>query len=324
MILGSPYKQCLLRAGVLVAGLIIFYNNLSAQQTPLNPVTSQVFTPFTINPAIAGSKDFMAFDLSATVQGTDKSILLSGNSRLAKKGPTYFGAPVSKEFTRFGAGLLLFNDKVGYSTNTGLGVTGSYHQPLDKKNLTFLAAGVTVKGFYNMMDSIPETEAPPKNSFIPNIDFGIYFYNETLSAGVSVTNILGSTFSDEDQLLYNIPVSRQYYFTAGYKILVNRALNIVIEPSIIINVDDSLDFSKGDAYNPMLKIYMEDFCFGTYWHDFEKLNFFFQYKFPRLYIGTLVDFPKGAPFFREELIVELTAGINFGNVSSGKQMKWHW
>ncbi len=195
--------------GLLV---LITVSNATAQHTPLNPISSRVFTPFIINPAIAGSKDFMALDLSATIQGNDMSQLLSGNSRIAKKGPRYFGAPVAKSFTQFGLGASLFNDVSGPSRNLGMGIAASYHLPLNDKNLSFLSGGIAVKGIYNMMDSIADIGAPQKNSFIPNVDAGVYFYGQKFYTGISATNILGSMTDSTDMAIYNIPVSRQYFF----------------------------------------------------------------------------------------------------------------
>jgi type IX secretion system PorP/SprF family membrane protein len=307
-----------------VIGIIASLSNSAAQQTPLNPISSRVFTPFIINPAIAGSKDFMAIDLSATIQGTDKSQLLSGNTRIAKKGPRYFGAPVSRSFTQFGAGAALYDDVIGPSRNIGITAAASYHMPLNDKNLSFLSAGIAVKGIYNMMDTIPDYSAPPKNTFIPNMDAGIYYYGQSLYAGISATNILGSMLDSADMEVYNVPVSREYFFITGYKFVISKSLNIVIEPSLIIDLNDSLNFDKKETYNPMLRLYMEDFCLGGYLHDYEKLTFFFQYKFPRVYIGTLVDFPMDVPFYKDELTVEIAAGVNFGSISRSSSSKWHW
>jgi type IX secretion system PorP/SprF family membrane protein len=266
----------------------------------------------------------MAIDISAVIQGPDKSQLLSGNTRIAKKGPRYFGAPVSRSYTQFGIGAALFNNVIGPSRNLGFSACASYHIPLNDKNLSFLSVGLAIKGIYNMMDSVPNFSAPPKNSFIPNSDAGIYYYGQTFYAGISATNILGSMLDSADMAVYNVPISREYFFIAGYKIVISKSLNIVIEPSLIINVDDSLNFDMKETYNPMLKLYLEDFCLGGYLHDYDKLTFFFQYKFPRLYFGTLVDFPRNVPFYKKDLTVEITAGINFGSISRSSSTKWHW
>jgi type IX secretion system PorP/SprF family membrane protein len=305
-------------------GVISISNSLSAQHTPYNPISGRVFTPFIINPAIAGSKDFMALDLSTTIQGDNFSQLLSGNSRIAKKGPRYFGAPVAKSFTRFGTGAALFNDVSGPSRNLGLSLASSYHIPLDDKNLTFLSAGIALKGIYNMMDSITEPVALARNAFIPNTDAGIYLYGQKFHVGLSATNILGSMTDSTTMAIYNIPVSRQYFFIAGYKIVLSKSLNIVIEPSLIVNLDDSLNFSDKNSYNPMLKLYMDAFCIGSYLHSYDNLTFFFQYKFPNFYISTLVDVPRNVPFYKRDLTVEIAAGLNFGGTANSPRNRYKW
>ena len=317
--IAKRYKAAILAVLAMISGY-----NATAQHTPLNPISNRVFTPFIINPAIAGSKDYMALDIAATIQGPEMSQLLSGNSRIAKKGPRYFGAPVAKSFTRFGAGASLFNDVSGLSRNTGFSAAASYHIPLDDNNLTFLSGGVALKGIFNTMDSIPEIGAPRKNNFIPNADAGIYFYGQSFYAGLSATNILGNMTDSADMAIYKIPVSRQYFFRAGYKLLLSRSLNIVLEPSLIINLDDSLYFNKKQTYNPMLKLYMDAFCVGAYLHDYNNLTFFFQYKFPRLYIGTLVDFPRNVPFYKKDLTIEIGAGLNFGGITTSSHNRYQW
>ena len=305
-------------------GTLFISCSLSAQHTPYNPISNRVFTPFVINPAMAGSKDFLALDLSATIQGENYSQLLSGNSRIAKKGPRYFGAPVAKSFTRIGMGAAIFNDVSGPSRNLGLGIATSYHIPLNDKNLSFLSAGIAFKGIYNIMDSLPDPGAPARNAFIPNADAGIYLYGQKFHVGLSATNILGNMTDSADMAIYQIPVSRQYFFIAGYKFVLSKSLNIVIEPSLIVNLDDSLDFSDKNSYNPMLKLYMDAFCIGSYLHSYHNLTFFFQYKFPGFYIGTLVDFPRNVPFYKTDLTVEIAAGFNFGGTGSSPRNRYQW
>lgn len=315
----TTHKTAILIALFTLAGI-----RASAQHTPLTPIASRIFTPFLINPAIAGSKDFMAIDLAATIQGEDYSQLLSSNSRIAKKGPRYFGAPVGKSFTSIGVGGALFNDKSGPSRNLGASAAVSYHIPLNDKNISFISAGLAIKGVYNIMDSIIDPGLPRKESIIPNVDAGIYLYSQNLYAGISATNLLGSMIDSTEMALYNIPVSRQYFFLAGYKIVLSRSLNIILEPSLIVNLDDSLRLNRKESYNPMLKLYMDAFCLGAYIHDYENLTFFFQYKFPKLYIGTLVDFPRNAPFYKRDLTVEIGAGFNFGGVTKSAGSRYQW
>jgi len=312
------------KKNLLLIILIVFLSDATAQQTPLTPVSNRVFTPFILNPAIAGSKDFVSVDFAAVIQGSDNSQILSGNARLSRKGPDYFGAPVSKKYTRVGLGGSVFNDVVGTSRNIGFSAVASYHIPLDINNTSFVSGGIGIKAMYNHVEILPDIPSPENDCFIPNVDAGLYYYGQKFSAGVSATNILGLLIDSLDAEVFDIPVSRQYFLVAGYKFLLSRSLNIVLEPTLIVCVDDSLAFGSKETYNPMLKLYMEDFCFGTYLHDYDKLTFFFEYKFPRFYLGTLVDFPRNAPFFKQELVVELAFGVNFGNGKFAPQGKWHW
>jgi type IX secretion system PorP/SprF family membrane protein len=312
------------KTSLLVAFFILAGIEAQAQHTPRTPISYRVFTPFIINPAIAGSKDFMAIDLAATIQGEDYSQLISSNTRIAKKGPNYFGAPVGKSFTNIGIGGALFNDQSGSSANLGVSLAASYHFPLNDKKISFISGGIALKGIYNIMDSIPESGVHRKESLVPNVDAGIYFYSKNLYTGLSATNLLGNLADSATMTLYNIPISRQYFFLAGYKIVLSRPLNIILEPSLIINLDDSLNFNNKETYNPMLKLYMDAFCVGGYLHDYNNLTFFFQYKFPRIYLGTLVDFPRNVPFYKRDLTFEVAAGLNFGGVmkTSGSRYQW--
>lgn len=175
-----------------------------------------------------------------------------------------------------------------------------------------------------MMDSLVDLGAPAKNSFIPNVDAGLYLYGQNFHVGISATNIMGSMTDSTNMAIYNIPVSRQYFFIAGYKLVLSRSLNIVLEPSVIVNLNDSLDFNKKETYNPMLKLYMDAFCIGAYLHSYDNLTFFFQYKFPKLYIGTLVDFPRNVPFYKRDLTIEIAAGINFGGITTSSRNRYQW
>lgn len=322
MKLNNKMIKPLIKALIVLTIFPVF--KASAQHTPLTPISNRVFTPFIINPAIAGSKDFMSIDLAANIQGDNFSQLLSTNTRIAQKGPRYFGAPVGRSFTNVGVGIALFNDQNGPSRNLGIDAAASYHTPLNDKKISFISVGIAVKGIYNIMDSIAEVGNTRRESLIPNLDAGVYFYSKNLYAGISGTNLLGSMIDSATMVLYKIPISRQYLFLAGYKVVLSRQLNIIIEPSLIITLNDSLEFNNKETYHPMLKLYMDAFCVGAYIYDYNNLTFFFQYKFPKLYIGTLVDFPRNVPFYKRDLTLEIAAGINFGGVTKYAGSKYQW
>jgi type IX secretion system PorP/SprF family membrane protein len=298
--------------------------SIIAQQVPFNPVSYRVFNPFILNPAIAGSKDFFSIDMVASAQKDFNAQIISGNTRITRKTPGYFSSPAGYKFTRIGIGGYFFNDFSSPSRNLGAGLGASYHLPLNKKNLSFLSIGASVKGVSFTRESVPasdpEPAIPAKNILYPNVDVGIYFYGPNLFAGVSATNLLGNPENSDTLGKFDVPVSRQYFFQAGYKILLSRSYNIVLEPSLIINSDGSSSQKTEDMLQPMMKLYMENFCVGTYFNDFRHYSVFFQYKYPRFYIGAFFQVPKNNPYFKKDLISEFTLGINL----SGSRVRNHW
>ena len=69
-----------LSAVVMIAGI----PDSIAQPTPNYPISYRLFSPFLFNPAIAGSKDFLAVDLTISNTGKANSQVASGNMRISK------------------------------------------------------------------------------------------------------------------------------------------------------------------------------------------------------------------------------------------------
>ncbi len=167
-----------------------------AQETPVNPVSNKIFSSYIFNPAITGSKDFASVSTIASFQDGFSSQILSADARLSKKSSTYLYSNTNKEFGNIGVGGSVFNDRNGASKNIGANASLAYHIPLNKRKLSFLSLGTSVKGVQNTMDygfagdSLinPDTE----ETFFPNLDFGLYFYGPGFYAGFSATNLLGN------------------------------------------------------------------------------------------------------------------------------------
>jgi type IX secretion system PorP/SprF family membrane protein len=297
---------------LLVIAVVLPSLEASAQQTPLNPLSYWVFTPYLYNPAMVGSKEFMTLDANVAGQGKSNAQILSMNTRLSKTKPGYFSAPKMKEFKSFGVGGSVFNDVNGSSHNIGISAAGSYQIPINTKDLSFFSAGVAVKGIYNMLDT-SETEAgnPSMKTFYPNVDAGLYYYGPNLFSGISVVNALGSQGKKDSLGKYMIPVGREYYFTLGYKFVLSKTSNIVLEPSVLISATDTTLSDIPDNIRPILKLYFEEFCIGTYFLGDKHATFFFEYRFPKLYLGAFFELPKKTAYYKSPLLAELTIGFNF-------------
>jgi type IX secretion system PorP/SprF family membrane protein len=305
-----------------------FPDTVKCQQVPLVPVSYRIFDPFVFNPAITGNKDFSSLDIIAGWQGKSNSQIISENSRLLKKGTTYFTSPDIKEFSGIGLGGYLFNEENSKIHNTGVDIAFSYHIPVDKESLSFISIGASVKGVSSITKAITSTDpllnkASVSSNFF-NTDLGIYFYGPNFFAGVSVTNLLGNPKGNDSLSLILLPVSRQYFFITGYKILISTPLNIVIEPSLIVNTDRVSHVKAPDIIKPVLKLYVQEFCLGTYFNNYSNISFFFQYRFPRFYIGSFFEIPKNTPYYQKKLNFEFAFGINFSKTKSNYHKYYHW
>ncbi len=301
---------------------------IEGQQTPLNPISYRIFSPFILNPAIAGSKDYSSINAIVAIQQEIKSQMITIETRLSKTVSGYFTSRDYKEFRNIGIGGSVFNDLNGISRNIGASAAFAYHIPLNEKNLSFLSFGTSIKGIYNTLDYentgdsiITQTS---KETFFPNLDFGVYYYGTNFFAGLSSTNLMGNPEEPDSLGMFEIPVSRQYFFITGYKFLLLRSLNIVLEPSIIVNVGDTIPQRITDNIHPVVKLYLMDFCFGTYFSDKSKTSFFFQYRYPRFYIGAYFQIPNKSAYYLKEPIIEITAGINISRNKLRIVDSSHW
>jgi type IX secretion system PorP/SprF family membrane protein len=310
---------------LLTIVFVYTFCTIKGQQTPLSPVSYWVFTPYIYNPGIVGSKDYLSAGINTAFQGNSNAQLLSGNTRLSKTKSGYFSSPDIMEFKNIGIGGSVYRDINGLSQNIGLSAAFSYHLPLNASNLSFLSFGVSVKGVYNSLDNDSTGLARSfKKTFFPDFDLGVYYYGTNFFTGLSSTNILGNPWKSDSLDIFRIPVSRQYFFTAGYKILLSKSLNMVLEPSVLIFSNDSTIRKKSANINPIIKLYMEDFCFGASFHSNEKISFFAQFRYPRFYVGAYYELPKKTAFYKKAPIVEFTAGINIQPDKSRFSNHSHW
>jgi hypothetical protein len=301
---------------------------LLGQEAPLYPVSYRIFDSFIFNPAIAGSKDFLSVDFISGKHDNNYSQVLSGNLRLLKPQPEYFASNSAPEFTHIGVGGFLFNDLNDSSRNIGFGGTVSYHLQIDKDALSFFSFGISLKAILNRNPGSTDLSMPAKSSFEPKIDVGVYYYTPHFFAGLSTTNLpLNKLFSKDDNDstgFYALPVSTQLIFQLGYKLTLVKSYNIVLEPSIMLISDYKFKGKMSDIVKPALKLYAGNFCMGTYFNDFSKIPVFFQYKYPRFYIGSYIEIPRDSPFYKKPLLLEFTAGLNISALKSGISRNYHW
>ncbi len=291
----------------------------SGQDAAFNPVSGKVFTQYVFNPAIAGSRDFLSLDLLAALQDNQHSQLLGANTRIRKKESKVLTESDMKEFSNIGIGAWILNDHAGISRHTGAGIAGAYHIPLGREKHSFLSLGATAKGFFSHYPGDDDLNIPEKNTILPDLDAGIYFYNPVFHIGLSATNILSGTFGDNSSHL-----SEKYILNTGFKILCSRNLRIILEPMLIAETGNSLPDKIRDIFHPGLKLYLGNLCMGSYLNDYDRIPFFFQYKYPGFYIGTFFELPRKTAFYKKDITAEIAMGINIIKNKTTYNRKDQW
>ena len=291
-------------------------------QTFLNPVSYWVFTPYVYNPAMVGSKDFLSVNLNAAFLGNANTQLISGNTRITKTNSGYFSSPGITEYSNIGIGASVFNDFDGFQRSIGLSGSVSYQVPLNTRQLSFLSFGISVKDEYNTIKS--DTLNFLNKTFYPNIDVGIYYYGTNFFAGISEINLFGSPWKPDSLGLFRVPVSREYFFTLGYKILLSKSLNIVLEPSVLFLTTDSTFHKFSNNINPIIKLYLGDYCIGSSFNSDGRISFFGQFRYPRFHVGAYYEFARKTAYYKNKPTVELNVGINIQTDKTRITNRNHW
>jgi hypothetical protein len=293
-----PYSRLVLLALGLTATTL-----LSGQQIPSKPVSYPFFSPLVFNPAITGTIDYTSINLISRVNSSPGAQMAALNSRLMTTG----GSALSN----FGVGGHLFQDKLPGARDLGVGVSAAYHLPLGAGNSSGLSFGLAAKGLYHMVTDEGESVGTASSGFIPNADLGLYYYGSYGFAGISSVNVLGLLSDSISADEYNVPSEHLFY--GGLKFVLNRKNGVILEPSLVVSLSDSLLSNARTGMVPYLKLHVQNASIGTRFQNLDNLAFFLQYHFPRFYAGLFIEYPLNEMLItRDQVNVELSFGLNLG------------
>ena len=167
------------------AFLLCGFLQSSAQQDVL--VSQYMFNHLLLNPAYAGTKDYMMASLLYRKQWVN-----------------FDGAPVTQVgsvhgpigLTNFGWGALISNDKIGVTNRTDAYANGAYHIKL--KNDLNLSVGIRAGGGYYSIknsdlkywDADKVFQSDKVSKFLPNIGAGAYLYSTKYYVGLSAPTLI--------------------------------------------------------------------------------------------------------------------------------------
>jgi type IX secretion system PorP/SprF family membrane protein len=257
---------------VLALGLLLFSHEIYAQQSP--SYSQYMFNKFLINPAVAGSEGYTAFNLTAREQwvgfkDAPFTHALSGQLRVSPR--SWLGrlhqvrsrSARSSRMSRVGLGAYVFNDHLGVLDQTGFQLTYSYHIPLDEAQLSFGLSTLFTQFSVNKnklimedIDNDPLVNNSNLKKFSPDFSFGVYYITTEWYAGFSATQLLQSSLFFGDAPKNSLQQVRQYYIIGGYRFDINREYSV--EPSTYIKATEKM------AYQVDLgaRVYYENLYWG--------------------------------------------------------------
>jgi type IX secretion system PorP/SprF family membrane protein len=235
--------------------ILVAFQQVKAQQDVL--VTQYMFNPLLLNPAYAGSKEYMM----ATLLYRKQWVNWNGAPETAIA--TIHG-PVGLK--ALGWGLTLSHDHIGVTDRTDVNASFSYQLKLNK---TFkLGMGIKAGGdFYSYKNSdlIYWTETDKvfmentSRGFQPNIGAGAFLYSKRYYFGLSVPSLINYN-PDNNISIDDIEIKphqvRHYYITSGAVFSLKGGDDIIVKPSILMkyvpNAPVECDFNINFLFSRLL------------------------------------------------------------------------
>jgi len=206
---------------------VCFVNTISAQQIPL---TSQyMFNNYLLNPAEAGSVDYMPISLSARAQwngieGAPKTQFFSAHSKLGQK---------------MGIGGFVYRDETGPINEQGVQLSYAYHLSLnDDAKISFSLAGQLFFHGINRAYLRPDEgddaalNTLKVNAISPDINFGILYYTDKYKVGLSSPQLLQNSIYSSTEDIDSPKLARHYYLYGEYEFGMNDKIDLV--PSTLV------------------------------------------------------------------------------------------
>ncbi len=241
---------------ILLGGLLCLLTiHALAQQLPL--YSQYMMNKFLINPAVAGSEGYTAFNITAREQWiglkySPKTHAVSAQTRILRNSFISRRASVKRKGTstsksgRVGLGGYIFNDQSGLVNRTGMQLTYAYHISLRRGQLSFGLSG----SFYQFrVDKEKIILYDPNDDLInnfnnrlwvPDATVGIYYSDPRSYVGFSVSDLFQASFKFGKEGYDNFRLLRHYYAIGGYNFDLNDYL--IFEPSALIKASEVWSF----------------------------------------------------------------------------------
>lgn len=235
-----------------ITGLVVLFFMLSFQYTfaQQNVQSSQyIFNTVAVNPAYAGFKEDWYLQAGHRMQWDNMGSYKNDGNGVPMTTQVSIDGVIDPYRKNVGVGLQLTSESLGAQSVLSLYGNYAYRIQLDRADLSRLcfglAFGITRYGINENKLRYWDTEDPLLNSknsnthYIPDIRFGVYYYNPKFYIGFSAMNLLSG--QDSSSILnWNDTTSNIVYRTHLYLMggtLLGLTDYTKLRPSIIIRED---------------------------------------------------------------------------------------
>lgn len=209
--------------------ITIAFFSLKANAQQLTIFSQYMIDNYNINPAAAGTYDYMPISLQVRQQWV--------GFNEAPRTQQISGHMSIKE--HHGAGLKIYNDKLGPLSRISVQGSYAYHIEIDRDyhlslGMSFMMNQHKLNGSsFNMVSQTDQTlNQASYTSTNFDADFGAYFYSDEFYIGVSAPQLFQNKYKFSDSLSTLTKQARHYYLSGGYKIEANSDWDV--EPAFLM------------------------------------------------------------------------------------------
>jgi type IX secretion system PorP/SprF family membrane protein len=206
-----------------------------AQQMPI--LTQNMFNPFIINPAIAGSNNYYKVNINSRLQWAG-----------FKDGPvtnciTGYGPHPNKKLN-MGFGATVISDITSPSSRNELMGSYAYNIAINREIRISFGASLGLMQYkvdpsalvvYNTDGSAtndPTLLSMSGSKVAPDANIGVYLWSTDFNVGLSAVQLFNNRLKDSDNGMVFARLRTHFYLTGGYSYFINREFKL--EPSIIL------------------------------------------------------------------------------------------
>ena len=296
------------------------------------PVYSQyMMNKFLINPAVAGSEGYTAFNLTSrkqwlgikdaplTFAASGQARLMKGNSSGQRRSSTRGGHPSG--ISRVGLGGYIFNDRHGLVSRSGLQLTYAYHIPFDRSQLSFGLSGTfwqfrldrASARLFNPDDEL--FNSMDNALYIPDANLGIYYSDERYFVGFSAAQLFQSTFKFGGKGYDEYKLLRHFYLMGGYNFMVSD--NVAVEPTMLLKTTNQWNIQMDLTANVY---FIENYWAGISYRTPATMVLMGGVRVDKFYFGYAFDFSFNSIMYHSYGSHEILIAMKLGN--SSRRFKW--